>query len=252
MQQQPKDYIPEQGMIPALRYYLLYIGSGSVWLLSEPKDYDHQEPMMKEITQFFTSYPGMRAFSSRGSIISSNQGGTRTVVLNVSGADQQALFTTAQNVMTRAKEMFDNPRLDSEPKSLSLDQPLIQILPKWQRLAELGIKAEDFGIAVAAFSDGAYVGEFIDGDKKVDMLLYSQLNAAKSIELLSQTPISVPGGGVLPLSALAEIKETVASEDIRRIEGRRTVSVYIPATANRGTRNGGRESKNRINPVDEI
>ena len=69
------------------------------------------EPMMKEITQFFTSYPGMRAFSSRGSIISSNQGGTRTVVLNVSGADQQALFTTAQNVMTRAKEMFDNPRL---------------------------------------------------------------------------------------------------------------------------------------------
>ncbi|WP_415882828.1 efflux RND transporter permease subunit [Neptuniibacter sp. QD72_48] len=227
VQQQPEDYIPEQGMIPALRYYLLYIGSGSVWLLSEPKDYDHQEPMMKEITQFFTSYPGMRAFSSRGSIISSNQGGTRTVVLNVSGADQQALFTTAQNVMTRAKEMFDNPRLDSEPKSLSLDQPLIQILPKWQRLAELGIKAEDFGIAVAAFSDGAYVGEFIDGDKKVDMLLYSQLNTAKSIELLSQTPISVPGGGVLPLSALAEIKETVASEDIRRIEGRRTVSVYI-------------------------
>jgi len=227
VQQEPQDYQPDQGMIPALRYYMFYIGSGSLWLLSEPKDYDHLDPMMSEITELFTSYPGMRAFSSRGSIISSNQGGTRTVVLNVSGADQQALFSTAQNIMHRAQELFDNPRLDSEPSSLSLDQPLIQILPKWQRLAELGISAEDFGIAVAAFSDGAYVGEFIDGDKKVDMQLFSRLEAERSIELLGQMPIAVPDGGVLPLSALADIKETIASEDIRRIEGRRSVSVYI-------------------------
>jgi len=223
----PEDYQPGEGQIPALEYYLQMISGGRIFVLSEPKDHTQIDPMMDELTELFTTYPGMRAFSSRGSIISSNQGGTRTVVLNVSGPDQQALFTTAQNIMNRAKDVFDNPRLNSEPSSLSLDQPLIQILPKWQRLAELDMTAESFGISVAAFSDGAFVGEFIDGDKKIDMFLFNQVDGEKSIEKLSQIPIRAPNGDILPLASLADIRETVASEDIRRIEGRRTVSVFL-------------------------
>ncbi|MCP4596487.1 efflux RND transporter permease subunit [Neptuniibacter sp.] len=227
LERTPLDYQPDQGIIPGLRYYLMFISSNRIFLLSEPKDYDQLDPMMQEITQLFTSYPGMRAFSSRGSIISSNRGGTRTVVLNISGADQQALFTAAQNIMRRSKELFDNPRLNSSPSSLSLDQPLIQILPKWERMAELGLDAQSFGISVAAYSDGAFVGEFIDGDKKVDMFLYSDIRKERSIEQLAQIPIYVPDGGILPLSAVADIRETIASEDIRRIEGQRTVSVHL-------------------------
>ncbi|HSX51995.1 MAG TPA: efflux RND transporter permease subunit, partial [Cellvibrio sp.] len=43
----------------------------------------------------------------------------------------------------------------------------------------------------------------------------------------AQVPIRTPNGQVLPLSALAELRETVDSEELRRVNGMRTVSVYI-------------------------
>ena len=213
--------------IPALRYYLMQVGSGALFVLSEPEDHAQLDTMMDELVSLFKSYPGMRAFSSRGSIISSNQGGTRTVVLNVSGANQEAIFSTAKNIMRRAQEVFDKPRLNSQPSSLSLDQPLLEITPDWQRLAEAGLDAESFGMTVAAFSDGAYAGEYIDGDKKVDIFLFSRSHPEVTMEDLAQIPVYTPNGVILPLSSLADIREVTASKDIRRIEGQRTVSVHL-------------------------
>ncbi len=217
----------EAGELPALRYYLMQVSSGALFALSEPQDHAQLDTMMDEMVSLFKSYPGMRAFSSRGSIISSNQGGTRTVVLNVSGPDQEDIFNTAKNIMSRAQEVFDKPRLNSRPSSLSLDQPLLEITPKWQRLAEVGLDTESFGMTVAAFSDGAYVGEYIDGDKKVDMFLFSRSHPDLSMEDLAQIPIYTSNETILPLSSLADIREVTASKDIRRVEGLRTVSVHL-------------------------
>jgi multidrug efflux pump subunit AcrB len=50
---------------------------------------------------------------------------------------------------------------------------LIEIRPKWARLSELGINAQELGYAVAVLSDGAYVDEFFINDDKVDIFVYS-------------------------------------------------------------------------------
>lgn len=222
-----ENYNADGGTLTPLKYYLLSSSAGSLWLLSEPKNGKHIELMMQQLTQRFESYPGMRAFSSRGSIISSNQGGTRAVELNIVGANQGDLYQVAREAMREAKILFDDPRLDSSPDSLSLDQPLIEIHPRWERLAELGFNAEQFGFTVASYSDGAFVGEFIDGDDKIDIFLFSQAGNQQSLAQLAQVPIRTPTGDVLPLAALADIQETVDSEELRRVNGRRTVSVYI-------------------------
>jgi multidrug efflux pump subunit AcrB len=222
-----ESYDPEHNILPPLRYYLLRISAGQLWVMTEPRHGEDIDTMMSALVNLFESYPGMRAFSSRGSIISSNQGGTRAVELSIKGADLAALYDTAHHVMRRAKSVFENPRIDSSPASLSLDQPLIEIRPRWERLAELGFSASEFGFIVAAYSDGAFVGEFIDGDDKVDMFLFSTAGSHQQLSELAQVPIRTPNGDVLPLSALAELRETVDSEELRRVNGQRTVSVYI-------------------------
>nr|WP_246261187.1 efflux RND transporter permease subunit [Alteromonas ponticola] len=221
------DYDPESNALPPLEYYSMQVSAGVIWVMSEPKVDTNIDAMMNALTTLFESYPGMRAFSNRGSIISSNQGGTRAVNLNLSGPSLADLYQTATHVIRRAETLFTQPRIDSDPASLSLDQPLIEIHPRWDRLAELGMNAHDFGFLIAAYSDGAYVDEFILDDNKVDIFLYSDAGVDQSLGQLSRAPVRTPGGDVLPLNALAELRETVDSDELRRVDGRRTVSVYI-------------------------
>lgn len=213
--------------LPALKYYSMTVSSGALWSMAEPIRDKDIGPMMEAITGLYRQYPGMRAFAARGSIISSNDGGTRAVNLDISGADIGDLFSAGENAYRRAEELFANPQIRSTPSSLSLDQPLVEIRPKWQRLAELGLGAQEFGYAVAALSDGAYVDEFFFADDKIDMFLFSNAGQNRQLEQLADLPVMTPKGGVQPLSALADIIETVDSATIRRINGLRTVTLNI-------------------------
>lgn len=212
--------------LPTLKYYMLSVSAGRIWLLSEPVDANQINSMMQAITQRFRSYPGMRAFSSRGSIITSNDGGSRAVALDISGTDQTALYRAADAIYRLASDVFDNPQVDSSPSSLTLDQPLVELQPRWQRLAELGVSADELGYVVAALSDGAYVDELIIDDDKVDVFLFSDSGNRQSLEQLSQAPVYTPAG-LMPLAALTDLVEKADSDSLRRVNGRRTVTVYI-------------------------
>lgn len=213
--------------LPSLKRYFLRIQPGELRVLSEPTREQDIDSMMTALTEMFRSYPGMRAFSHRGSIIASNQGGTRAVNLDISGPDQAALYRTAERALRRAEQLFTNPQISSRPTALSLDQPLVEIRPQWDRLAELRISADEFGYTVAALSDGAFVDEFFMEDDKVDMFMFSTAGQNQTLGDLIHLPIMTPGGTVLPLNALADIVETVDSDQLRRVDGRRTVTLMI-------------------------
>ena len=213
--------------IPALKYHTMSVSSSMLWFLSEPVREQDIAPMMDAITQLFRSYPGMRAFSSRGSIISSNNGGTRAVNLDFSGPELDKLYRAAEAAYLHAQTVFNNPQLQSEPSSLSLDQPLVEIRPKWERLAEYGYSADDFGYAVAALSDGVFADEFFYNDDKVDIFLLSSSGQSQQLDKLSQLPMMTPSGTVVPLEALATLHETVDSMSMRRVDGKRTVTLRI-------------------------
>lgn len=223
----PITFDNKETVLPSLKYYFQRIGPGVVWVLAEPTRPEDLEPMMQAFTTMFKSYPGMRGFSNRGSIISSNNGGSRAVNLDISGSDQVALYQTAENALRNAEQFFADAQISSEPSSLSLDQPLVEIRPRWDRLAELDISANEFGYTVAALSDGAYVDEFFLNDDKIDIFLFSNAGQHQTLSQLESLPVMVTPGNVLPLNALADIVETVDSDELRRIDGRRTVTLSI-------------------------
>lgn len=227
LDEEPELFERGETKIPALDRVDIIVSPGRVFTIAVTKNYDHIDEYMEEINRIYRSYPGMRAFSSRGSIISSNDGGTRAVALDVSGTDLAQIYRTAQEVYAEAENLISDAQIDSDPGSLVLGQPLLEIRPKWERLEELGFDTRDFGFAAAALSDGAFVDEFFTGDDKIDIFLYSEAGNAQSLDNLETLPIYTPQGTVVPLSALATITESVNASDIRRVDGRRTVTLYV-------------------------
>ncbi len=65
------------------------------------------------------------------------------------------------------------------------------------------------------------------GDDPVDALIYGSVPGAGEPQQLAQQPVLTPSGGVLPLSALADLVETVDSNVLRRIDGRRSVTLFV-------------------------
>jgi multidrug efflux pump subunit AcrB len=123
--------------------------------------------------------------------------------------------------------VFEDPRIQTDPPTLSLSQPLVEIRPHWERAAELGMSGEALGFTVASLTDGAFVDEFFVADDKIDIYLYNQSGTEAKLASLGQWSVYTPLGAVVPLSSLADIVETVDTSTIRRLNGRRTVTLGI-------------------------
>lgn len=223
----PADYDAGRDAIPALSRLTYIVQPETVLVIAVTKNPAHIDDFIRWMDARLKRYPGMRAFSSRGSIISSNDGGTRAVALDVSGPDLPTLYAAATEVYRRVSEIMEEAQINSAPSSLMLGQPLLEIRPRWERLAELGFNTRDFGFAIAALSDGAFVDEFYLDDDKIDIYLYDLAADRQELAQLENLPVYTPQGTTLPLSALAEIHETVDTAQIRRVDGRRTVTLYV-------------------------
>jgi multidrug efflux pump subunit AcrB len=226
----PERFESGEAEVPALRSFVLLAEPRGIRIIAETKDPEHIDSLMKVLNERFLSYPGMRAFSSRGSIITSNDGGTRSVNVDVTGTELESIYSTAQAVYRQAREVLDDAQINSEPSSLSLGQPLIEIRPRWERAAEHGFSARELGFTVAALSDGAYVDEFfLGGDDKIDMFVHSAAGSTQTLDGLADLPVHTPRGAVVPLSSIADLVETVHTDSIRRVDGRRTVTLNVIA-----------------------
>ena len=213
--------------VPPIKYLNIGISADNLRIIAEPLRRGDIDALMDAFTERFRKYPGMRAFAARGSIISSNDGGTRSINLDVSGPTLSVIYDAALAAYRRADDVFGNPRIQSSPSSLALSQPLVEVRPDWARAAELGMAAGEVGYTVAALTDGAFVDEFFDADDKIDMYLYSTTGGRTDLDSLGSLPVYTPQGSVLPLDAIATISETVDTSTIRRINGQRTVTLNI-------------------------
>jgi multidrug efflux pump subunit AcrB len=226
-QHQPEQFDNGETEVPALQYVNMSIEPRRIRIISQPKNPAHIKPLMAALQKKYSEYPAMRGFVTRGSIITSNSGGTRSVNLDISGPNLSDIYDAALAAYRRAGEVFDSPRLRADPSTLSLSQPLIEVRPKWARASEVGMTTQDFGYTIAALTDGAFVDEFYLDDDKIDIYLYSKAGRNASLDSLNQISVYTPIGAVVPLSSIARIEETVDTNIIRRLNSQRTVTLNI-------------------------
>ncbi|WP_420390096.1 efflux RND transporter permease subunit [Marinobacter sp.] len=227
VQADPEAYESGETPIPPLAYLNMQVSPTNVRIIAETVNARHIDVLMDQITGFYEQFPGMRAFAAKGSIISSNDGGTRSINLDISGPDLVSIYKVANIAYGRARSIFDNPRIQTRPATLSLAQPLIQVRPDWDRAAELGLGTEAIGFTVASLTEGSYVDDFFLDDEKIDIYLYGSEGRDTSLDELPDVMVHTPQGATLPLSSLAAIEETVDTSTVRRLDGRRTVTLNV-------------------------
>ncbi|MFP4639820.1 MAG: efflux RND transporter permease subunit [Guyparkeria sp.] len=213
--------------VPPLRSLVMQVQPTQLRVISETLEPDHIEALMTEITRFYEQYPGMRAFAAKGSIISSNDGGTRSVSLDIAGTDLADIYAVARRAYERAEAIFDNPRIQTRPSTLDLAQPLVEIRPDWDRAAELGLSLEAVGFSVSALTEGAYVDDFFLGDDKIDIYLYGSAGPDARLARLDEILVKSPQGASLPLASVARIDTRVDTSIVRRVDGKRMVTLDI-------------------------
>ena len=227
LEHDPLQFQRGETEMPALLYVNLSVQATRLFVIAQPKEPRDVKALMDVVNRKFESYVGMRSFVSRGSIITSNSGGTRSIDLDISGPSLADIYRVAAVIETRAREVMKKPRVRSQPRSLTLSQPMIEIRPYWDRLQHTGLTAADMGFTVAALTDGAYIDEFFIDDEKIDIYVYSATATGAALDTLEQLPIYTPAGAVVPLASLARIVESVDTSDIRRVDGGRTVTLSI-------------------------
>ncbi|WP_226912528.1 efflux RND transporter permease subunit, partial [Halomonas sp. 3D7M] len=222
----PAAFLAGDTEVPPLAYMNMRVAPTRLFIVAEAADPGDIEALMDALTSYYERFPGMRAFASKGSIISSNDGGTRSINLDIAGPDLATVYEAANNLYREARNEFGNPRIQSQPSSLSLDQPLIQIRPDWAQASALGLAAGDVGFSVAALTEGAYVDDFFLDDEKIDIYLYGP-QLSLPLDQLPNLLLHTPSGATLPLSAVASIDETMDTSVIRRVDSSRTVTLNV-------------------------
>ena len=92
---EPEQFDNGETEVPALKYINMSIQAQRIRIISQTKDPAHIKQLMTALQDKYREYPAMRGFVTRGSIITSNSGGTRSVNLDISGPNLSDIYDAA-------------------------------------------------------------------------------------------------------------------------------------------------------------
>lgn len=209
---------------PALKnYYILTWPSGGTIgarVQDQSRVGELEEVIRNEIMRDF---PDIWHFVAQGNLFG-GFGGNRQISLHLQSRDRQALEGVAEQGQTLLQELLPNTDVRIEPGS-EQSEPELRLTPRDRRIAEAGWNRNAIGTLVRAMGDGLYVGEYFDGEKRVDVILRGE--GWESPEQLAAMPMATPNGDIVPLGELVDIQRTVGPSQLRRIDSRRTVTLEI-------------------------
>lgn len=206
-----------------LNYYIITWPNGGTLgaRVQDPDRIGELESLLNN--QILVGLPDLRAFAREGELFGSFGGGSRSIWINLQGADVEALQAAAARVETLVAERLPGAQIQINP-SASADAVEIAVLPEDQRLAELGVNRAWLADTLRVLGDGRFLGEYFDGERRQPILLRAPV--AESLEDLSATPVATPGG-VVGLGDLAALTRTRSPAELRRVNFSRAVTVSI-------------------------
>ncbi len=219
------DFVAGETSIPPLMFRSYYASYSIMFGISESIDPRHTDQLIAGISQGLSDIPGVLIFSSRGSIFPGSFN-SRTIQLDISGADLRAVYEVTTQTFLKIQQVFEDASIRPYP-GLNMSQPILEVQPDWRRAAEVGMSAEDLGYTVWAMADGAYLDDYFLDDDKIDIYLRSSAGRVENPDDIGQLSIYTPAGEVLPLSALADITQSVSANSIRRVDASRTVTLEV-------------------------
>ena len=231
---------------PDMKIYFLGIFGNFGFFGARAEDPDDVDALIgKFYSDVFVGLPDTWVFPSRAQIFG-RLGGGRSIDMNIQSRDLDAALRAAGAGMGAALQALPGAQVRPDP-GLELAEPELRLVPDERRIAEAGWNRRTLASAIRALGDGLYVGDYFDGDKRLDVIIRGPEWSDPS--QFMQTPLVTPLGGVVPLSDLARLEETAGPDQIRRVDRRRTITLRITPPADMPLGTAIQALRDKVAPV---
>jgi multidrug efflux pump subunit AcrB len=173
--------------------------------------------------EILAGFPGTMAFANQMGIFD-RMGGTSDVELNIQSRDMDAMLSAARAGLELVAEHLPGAQARPVP-GVEFAEPELRLIPNERRITEAGWGRQQMSTVVRALGDGVYVGDYFDGDRRLDVILRAP--EWSSPEQLASTPLATPSSGIQPLDQLVGLQRTAGPNEIRRVDRRRTLTLSI-------------------------
>jgi len=178
-------------------------------------------------TEIFSGFPDTMAFAGEWGIFD-RLGGGSSIELNIQSRDMDAMLAAAGFGMGLVGQHLPGAQARPIP-GLDFAQPELRFIPDERRITEAGWTRRQMSTVMRALGDGIYVGDYFDGDNRMDIVLRAP--EWTSPEQLASTPLATPAGGIQSVDQLVRMQRTAGPNEVRRVDRRRAVTLSITPPA---------------------
>jgi multidrug efflux pump subunit AcrB len=214
---------------PALKNYYIWMFAGGGTIGARVLDQSRVrelETIMRE--EILVGIPDFRGFAAQGNLFG-GFGGGRDIAVHMQSADESGLVAAAESGQQQLMDAFPGANVQAFPPP-ELSEPELRILPDDARISEVGWNRNAIASVIRTLGNGLWLGEYFDGEDRMDIIL--KTGGWDTPEQLATTPVMTPSGEVVPLGELVRVERTTGPGQIRRVNGRRTVSLSISPPEN--------------------
>ncbi len=224
-----KPYIEQDRKdgVPQIRN-IFYVSSDRITLFGGTSVHETEaRGLIPLFTRVMNSIPGMFGVSLQRGIFESGIGKGRSVDVNVSGTDNDAIVESARVMFGAIRQAIPEARVRPVP-SLEISYPEVNILPDRSRVYANGFTEQELGAYIDVLMDGRKVGEFKpDGEKVMDLVVRAHESHFDSPEQLLDGAIVNKFGQILRVGDVARLVYTQGMTQIDRLERKRNIRLEV-------------------------
>jgi multidrug efflux pump subunit AcrB len=209
---------------PALKNYYILTWPGGGTIGARALDQSRVGELLEIVrNEVLVDIPDFRGFAMQGNLFG-GFGGGRDISMHIQSADQAGLYAAAGEAQSQMMKTFPGANVRTTP-GIELAEPELRIIPDDSRINEVGMDRRSVASLIRTLGNGLWLGEYFNGENRMDIIMRAE--GWQTPEQLATTPIMTPGGEVVPLGELVTINRATGPGQIRRVNGRRTVSVNL-------------------------
>ncbi len=216
-------YLDDNSDMPLDNYFLGMFAGGAFAGGSTKDRNDTPEFLNKLNTEILAGFPDTMAFADEWGIFDRLSGGGN-IELNIQSRDMDAMLRAGRVGLGLVAEHLPGAQARPIP-GVDIAEPELRLVPDERRITEAGWDRREISSVVRALGDGLYVGDYFDGDRRMDVVLRAP--EWTSPEQLASTPLATPLGGTQPLGQLVKVERTAGPSQIRRVDRRRALTISI-------------------------
>ncbi|MCP4412908.1 MAG: efflux RND transporter permease subunit [Gammaproteobacteria bacterium] len=227
-------------------FFWSFPGASGGWLAINGTEDTDLEILQSTIqNNIIADIPDLFGFSMRrrlfGGFSDSN-----SVEMQITSADLQVTKEIAMEGMQMVMAQIPGATANPQPDPFA-DSTKLRFIPNDRRLAEVGWSRQDLAIVVMELGQGAWIGEYYNGEEHLDIFVASV--ALKTTESMQSIPVVTPRGGIVRLGELAIISQFDAPRTIIRINQQRGYSLVVNPPEGMSLEELVNNIKTKIEPV---